>query len=600
LREDQLVDCDGEQCCPVCKGKVRKDDSSDSPLEYTVIRRDTAAKYPDYLKRESTINKRKIPCCYLSPRSAPKVVAPLKEVETYILRETTADVPPLRWAYLSSDLATRLHMPLNYKTTVEKNYLIFGKEDIFRIGIGRPSKTLPILFKSKETIPRPRDAKENVYKCSFFRSRRSLGEGETTLDQILNGIDSDFQNGTLPFLEELEYTTSFLKCEVIRVDSKTGDMICGFWRDVVGGDRFIILVVDTELVGYVKRERVSSRKGAYRTVYQIDVRKFEAAEYLTNLHEETCASEMPTIDDAIREVRRIGKTSYQVLMDPFDRIQAVLVPGQAIFPVLPTTRKVFEGVTIRKGFSELTLDDLPERESLHTILNASTHIGFHTVRDHTNTSGEIVEVEVKSGFRIPVKPEVSEGTSVPTEVVNTVRTATEETLVYGKPNEEDTTAAQQISYEGEMYEFLLYSLSRDIELDTEGNIVDMTNKDLRAAIESRNKKDLYKLLEKWFARESYKDTVSKPITFINKIRAPCGQFKSKDTCNKSTLCGWHKDDCRIRIRPTLDSKAMLRQLAKSLIVNDKQRSLVLDARLSPFFSTVLYLEMPNEIFTTSV
>jgi len=600
LREDQLVEKDGQLACPVCKGKVITESVSGNPLEFTVIRRDTATKYPGYLKRESTINKRKIPCCYKSPLSEPKVVS-LKEDDTYILRETVTPVPPLRWAYVSDELAAKLHMKLRYNETVDdKNYLMFGKEDLFRIGLGRPSKTLPILFKQdKKTIPRPRDAKENVLRCSFFRTRRSLGDGGNTIEQLLDSVDTDFQTGTLSFLEELEYTTSFLKCEVMRVDSKSGDMLCGFWRDVVGGDRFILLVVDTEVIGFVKRERVGTGKGAYRTLYQIDVRKFESASYLTTQHEQSCVSGIPTVDDAIQVVREIGAKVYEVLMDPFDRIQAILVPGVVMLPVSPTSRKLFEGVKIHKGFSDLTKDDLPTRESVYNLLNKDIHKGFRPIKDHSNTSGEIVEVELESGFRIPIKPEAAPIRKLPSEVTETVKTATEETLVSGNPNEEDIKTAQQISYESEMYEFLLFSLSRDIQLDLEGEILNASYQELRTAIESRSSQ-LYKILEKWFEKESYKDTIESPTSFINKIRKPCGQFKAKDACNKSTLCGWHKNDCRIRIRPTLDAKALVRRLAKALYTNDKQRSLVLDARLSPFFSTVLYLEMPNELFTTSV
>jgi hypothetical protein len=41
-------------------------------------------------------------------------------------------------------------------------------------------------------------------------------------------------------------------------------------------------------------------------------------------------------------------------------------------------------------------------------------------------------------------------------------------------------------------------------------------------------------------------------------------------------------------------------MVKTLMENDKQRALVLDERMSPFFSTVLYMEMPHEWITTSV
>jgi hypothetical protein len=54
------------------------------------------------------------------------------------------------------------------------------------------------------------------------------------------------------------------------------------------------------------------------------------------------------------------------------------------------------------------------------------------------------------------------------------------------------------------------------------------------------------------------------------------------------------------VKPIVEKEAVLKRMVKTLRDNDKQRALVLDARLSPFFSTVLYLEMPNELITTSV
>jgi hypothetical protein len=41
-------------------------------------------------------------------------------------------------------------------------------------------------------------------------------------------------------------------------------------------------------------------------------------------------------------------------------------------------------------------------------------------------------------------------------------------------------------------------------------------------------------------------------------------------------------------------------MATTLVTNEKQRALVLDERLSPFFSTVLYLEMPHELIVTRI
>jgi hypothetical protein len=171
--------------------------------------------------------------------------------------------------------------------------------------------------------------------------------------------------------------------------------------------------------------------------------------------------------------------------------------------------------------------------------------------------------------------------------------------VNGTPNEEDTKLAQEITYASEIYEFLLFSLSRDILADASGEALDETHRPLRNAIKNRSA-DLLAELTKWFKNEAYQDNTQSPVEFVNKVRTPCGQYTSKDACNKSSLCGWNKNDCKIRVKPVVEKGLVLRRLTKTLVTNDKQRALVLDGRMSPFFSTVLYLEMPHELITTTI
>jgi hypothetical protein len=95
------------------------------------------------------------------------------------------------------------------------------------------------------------------------------------------------------------------------------------------------------------------------------------------------------------------------------------------------------------------------------------------------------------------------------------------------------------------------------------------------------------------------------VKFVNKVRTPCGQFNGDDTkCKGSSLCGWKvekgKGLCKIRVKPVVDKATVLKRIAKTLRENDKQRALVLDGRLSPFFSTILYLELPHELITTTI
>jgi hypothetical protein len=148
------------------------------------------------------------------------------------------------------------------------------------------------------------------------------------------------------------------------------------------------------------------------------------------------------------------------------------------------------------------------------------------------------------------------------------------------------STTDEISYHSEVFEFLLFSLSKDILKDEYAG--------LKTAIETGE--GLIPQLGHWFDAETYWTPNGKPQAFVSKVRAPCGQFTEKDACESSTLCGWHGPKaCKVTVKstPTVDKKLMVRQLAKTLVSNPKQRALVLDDRLSPFFCTVLYLEMPH-------
>ena len=159
--------------------------------------------------------------------------------------------------------------------------------------------------------------------------------------------------------------------------------------------------------------------------------------------------------------------------------------------------------------------------------------------------------------------------------------------------------AQTVTYSNEVYEFLMFSLAKQVATDEQGQILNADYGDLRDAIVNRSE-TLFKTLQKWFKENAYEDTTSAPIEFVNKVRKPCGQYTQKDTCNKSSLCGWHRNTCRIRVKPVVEKDVVLRRITKTLRDNEKQRALVLDNRVSPFLSTVLYLEMPHEVFTTTL
>ena len=592
LREDQLVlDAEGEAHCPLCNGKVRTSDSLDT-VEYPVIKRDAAAKFPDYIKQISTLNQRKIPCCFQTPRPTTEVLAP-KEEATYVLDATSANVPGLRLAYLTPELAEQLSVTTNYGSTVKKGRIGSGENDIFRVGLGRPSKTLPVLLGDKTPILRPRDARENLLQCSFFRNWKGRGAGDTEIDRIVSSVDQAYQNGGLTMLEELEYVTSFLLCEVIRVDISSGQVICGFWSESVGASSRTIVLLDSTILAHIDRVR---DKKSYKSVFTADLRKPMFAKTLPLLrerHARACSTNVPLLADAIAELQAKGKSEYQVILDPFKRIQAVLVPGEVILPVQPFVGTPDRGVPVRAGYADIRDEELPTGASARAFLADTKNPMFKVRSDVADLAGRIVEIELVSGFRVPIQPE--EGKGDLREVVETIRKDKEETLVNAPANAADIKLASDISYESEIYEFLLFSISKDIQTDDYAG--------LRKSIETRAP-TLLKDLEKWFKAEAYEDSTKSPVEFVNKVRTPCGQFTEKDKCNGSNLCGWKtekgKGVCKVRVKPVVDKTEVLKRIAKTLRENDKQRALVLDERMSPFFSTILYLELPHELITTTI
>ena len=589
LREDQLVEGDdGSLHCPVCNGKVRENDASDT-LEFPVIQRDGDHKYPNFMKKHSTINDRKVPCCYKAPRAGAEVIAPKEDV-TYVLDSSSTTVPGLRMVYLSPELASRLKVTPSYETTVRKGRLSAGESDVFRVGLGRPSKTLPVILGDKTVIKRPRDAEENVKRCSFYRTWRGRADGLE--DRTLASIDDAYEQGKMSMLDELEYVTSFLKCEVVLVDMESMQVTCGFWSETLGASSRTIAILGNTILAKVGRKKTGS---VTKPEYGADLRKEPfvggTLPLLRELHTKACAVNLPGLDDAIRELQVKGQKSYQVILDPFRRIQAVFVPNKVVLAIQPATISPDEGVPVKDGYKDVADSELPSVAQQRDFVRASRHPGFRIVDENTNIADGVVELRMASGFRVPVKVDLPSEEAPPREVVETIRRNGEDTLVEGEINEEDKTIAQDILYASEIREFLLFSLSKDIQTEDEA--------DLRRSIETRDP-NLYLRLKTWFKENAYADDTESPVEFVNKVRTPCGQYADKKACNSSSLCGWHKKVCKIRVKPSVDKKAVLRDLARTLLRNDKQRALVLDGRLSPFFSTVLYLEMPHEWITTSV
>jgi hypothetical protein len=609
LRENQLIKGDDDALhCPVCNGKVRPNDKV-STKEFSVIKRETSkgkrTPYPKFMKKRDGV-----PCCYPSP-SKESVARNLRADETYILNEDSKDVPPERAAKLSAELADRLHVPTSYATTVVRGRLEFEAEDLFRIGLGRPSVTLPRLLSDHRRILPPSERPDIVRQCSFFSTSRSK-------DPIKEFAEAYAAN-TLDPLDELEYLSFVLTFGVILVNPTTFTVRCGFRTGSIVARQKTLIVFSREdaggleVLGWMKRERKG--KG-YATTYVIDrtqPKLVTVTADIVALHHKACSASLATGQDALSAAKTLGFADLGVLTDPNGLYQAFLYKGRAIIPFASTSEDPVVGFTpvSTQMLHELVDSDLPSYTDQVAVLNQldRTHTGLYTYAkdlDHRNALGQIVEIETATRFRIPVRPHDDGTTGPETEVLETIRKATsgelkgEQALVRGTEDPEGRRLKDSIDYASELSEFLLLSLATDLQTDADGDIVEAKYAPLRTAVEMQDKAALKTQLDVWYTAEAYETKTKTPYQFLSKVRTPCGQLTNEDTCSKSSLCGWRNGDCKVQVRTAqVKSKELLERIRSTLLTNAKLRALVLDNRMSPFFSTVLYLEMPNEWITTS-
>jgi hypothetical protein len=113
-----------------------------------------------------------------------------------------------------------------------------------------------------------------------------------------------------------------------------------------------------------------------------------------------------------------------------------------------------------------------------------------------------------------------------------------------------------------------------------------------------NKEAVREPLQEWFDNATKFVDIKSAEKFVTKVRKACGQF-SKNQCS-GNVCGWDSDtnQCKIQVRQSLDKTKMFNRLLTTLVTNAKLRGMVLDGRSTPFFSTILYIELPHELILT--
>lgn len=612
LTEEQL---EGGKC-PVCGGKVREPKSTAPVAEYPVLKRDESYKYPGYLKHPAK-NGKQMPCCFKTPQKTrvskmKEVAMPPSKLELfYVLGENKTRLPALRVAYLDERVAKALSVPLKYEAIrADGNRIQAGAGAIFRVGMGRPSETLHKVLNLGEPKP-PAENVEAVLRCSFFRNWRRLADSasESILAQVpetvktrehlarmVQSIQEAYTSGTMTPLDELEYVSFALDCDTFRVVADPQGEVrvgCLMMKAMVRrlGRSICVLVnsadpLTIDYIAFVSRTGASDMPQMTANLYA-DVMKVNAPrlpDVLDTFRNQACTSSpLPTFTRVAQAVVSVGD-QLKVVLDPYGRGQAVFYPGRFLIPFRPQALPSFGFPTIA-GYADIAENQLPTKASMMETLE---RLKMEYSDELTDTQGNVRELLLKNGLRIPIQAEPSTKETPPQEVVATVRANTEETLVFGEPNEDDTRLSANIRYESEVFDFLLFQLSQDIQTE------DWTS--VKEALAKPTKERLSSELAAWFDSTVRFYEIADPPAFVSKIRTPCSGNRKADCTGN--LCAWVGRSCRVRVnqtKPSLEKGPLFKRLLSALLSNDKIRAIVLEHRASPFFATVLYLEMPHEL-----
>ena len=613
LQESQLDHSTGVARCPVCKGKLQTR-ASDNAREFPLVKRETGFAFPGFIGYKSTKNGKNLPCCFRKSRASKNDrMEEAVEDKYYILSETKTDISPFRNAFLPPSLIAALHIQESYELMEGKSRrLATGMSGFFRVGMGRPAETLAGFLGLKVRVPSPRESVDTVLKCSFLRTWATPSDTHAAqidgllantspfendpvvrhaLARLISGVDEAFHAKALTNIQELEYCALALQCDVFRILADSNTLGCMFYTPMVRVRTRGIIVIqsedDVDILAHVSR---LTRGFEYKCNVFESPFKQETYVELERLRNTSCATEVPGYETALKVMQQIAEDDFSVVLDPYGRAQAFYVPDKLILPFQSTPLPSVAQPKL-SGYSEVSRPPARAEVVRYLEVAAKTSKGYAWKEDMFNSKRELVEVLTESGLRIPVRPEsLQDHAREALEVMDTLKSVGETGLAFGPPSEAVKKTYADISYSSEVYDFLIFQLTRDLESDY---------RELRAALQAvrPSHAETEPLLRAWFDETVLFADIDAPTQFLSKVRAPCGQFKTKKECG-GNMCGWDGKVCRIQVGKSVEKTKLFGRMLSALVENSKIRSIVLDGRTSPFFSTILYMELPNELIVT--
>lgn len=613
LTKDQLV----ENGCPVCGGKVRSTDDkvekTQDIIAFPVLQRDASISYPGLVKYTSKKNGRQIPCCFTTAQTTklalPKSETPSVAEAYYVLGESKAKLGSLRLGYIPKLVGKAIGLPLEYSETIAAgNRIQAGQSGLYRAGVGRASETLPSIVGYSGSIKPPLQNVDATMRCSFFRTWKGADVEDVDEDIIpkqfsyryrlagrVASIDKAFRDKRLTALEELEYAALSLDCQlfVLYPTSESVELGCFFTMGSVRSvNRAVAVLIgeggDPEYITHVAR--ITTTPQFNGNVYKNAFFPPGVLKTLQEYRGKACVADVPTIDTAMGVIQKFPSLKNRmpemsVILDPYGRAQAFFIPELILLPFKSTSYIPTFIENRIAGYADISTEELPYKGDMLDFL-AGGGAGYAYAHDLGDPDGKVVELITRSGLRIPVQTD-DEWVDNSEQIVQTVREAGEDALVWGDPDPATQKNARSITYEAEVFDFLLYQLAHDIHTGEDYRPLRMNLSQTRPKVT-----DLKPLLDEWMDATLTFTEATDPPKFVRKMRTPC----APDSCDGS-MCYQDGASCRVEIKQTrtsLKKDVLGKRLLTTLLTNEKIRDIVWQNKTSPFFSSVLYLELPNE------
>jgi hypothetical protein len=252
------------------------------------------------------------------------------------------------------------------------------------------------------------------------------------LARTISGIDDAFSRKELTPIQELEYSSLALNCDIFRINLKTHSVGCLLYSSLVKprSRGIIVLQRDEELDILTNAKRAKNSFVYSSNIFESPFEKY-AGRIVSIERDKACSTEVPNYTEAQKVREKLFTEPYSVILDPLGRGQALYIPNKLVLPfqsaVLPDTEdpKIW-------GFSNLHLPTYDTMKDVLTKAQATTK-GYEFQEGVYDSQGMRVEIMTSSGLRIPVKPEKVD-TGLPKDIIPTVSEIGESELMYGQPN----------------------------------------------------------------------------------------------------------------------------------------------------------------------